>query len=61
MVCRAAQKDPGNEGDGDVVIKPPYTAAPECTEKEAVPKGTVHEFTMNSEDSKLYPGRNGAY
>ena len=61
FVTRGAQKDPGKDGDGDVVIKPPYAAAPECMEKEGVPKGTVHEFIMNSEDSKLYPGIKGAY
>ena len=30
--------------------------APELTEKEGVPKGTVREFTMDSKDSKIYPG-----
>jgi iron(III)-enterobactin esterase len=60
-MCSAGQTDPGSEGDGDVVIKPPYQDAPECTRKEGVPEGTVHEFTMSSEDSKFYPGIKGAY
>lgn len=42
--------------DGDFVIGPNYTNAPELTVKEGVPRGTLHVFTMNSEDSKIYPG-----
>jgi enterochelin esterase-like enzyme len=42
-------------------IKPPYTAAPELTPKEGVPKGVVHDFTMDSGDSKAYPGLRGHY
>ena len=42
-------------------IKPPYTAAPELTPKEGVPKGVVHDFTMDSSDSKSYPGLKGHY
>jgi enterochelin esterase-like enzyme len=42
--------------DGDFVIGPNYTNAPELTVKEGVPRGTLHVFTMNSEDSKTYPG-----
>jgi enterochelin esterase-like enzyme len=38
------------------VIGPEYTDAPELTVPEDAPKGTLHEFTMNSEDSKIYPG-----
>src|SRR5678816_1886364 len=37
-------------------IGPVYANAPELREKSAVPKGTIHEFVMNSEDSKIYPG-----
>src|ERR1700694_6299420 len=47
--------------DGDFKIGPTYTNAPELTVKDGVPKGTLHEFTMDSQDSKLYPGLNGAY
>ena len=38
------------------MIGPPYTPAPELTVKDDVPKGTIHEFTMDSKDSKIYPG-----
>jgi enterochelin esterase family protein len=47
---------PTPDADGDFVIGPPYTPAPELTVKDGVPKGTVHEFTMDSTDSKIYSG-----
>ncbi len=47
--------------DGDFKIGPKYADAPELTRKEGTPKGTVHEFVMASEDSKIYPGLKGAY
>ena len=40
----------------DFVLKPPYKNAPELAVKDGVPKGTVREFVMKSEESKLYPG-----
>ena len=40
----------------EFVIGPVYANAPEWIVKEGVPKGAIHEFTMNSEDSKIYPG-----
>jgi enterochelin esterase-like enzyme len=52
----AKSTDPGDEGDGEATIGPDYTDAPELAVKEGVPRGTVQEFTMNSEDSKIYPG-----
>ena len=48
-------------GDGDFIIGPDYTKAPEMDAKDTVPKGTVHDFVMKSEDSKVYPGLTGAY
>jgi enterochelin esterase-like enzyme len=48
-------------GDGDYRLGPGYTNAPELTVREGVPKGTVHYFTMDSADSKIYPGLNGPY
>jgi len=42
--------------DGDFTISPPYAKAPELTIKDGVPKGTMHHFTMSSEDSKIYLG-----
>jgi enterochelin esterase-like enzyme len=47
---------PAPDTDGNFVIGPPYTPAPELTVKDEVPKGTIHEFTMDSKDSRIYPG-----
>jgi hypothetical protein len=47
---------PTPDKDGNFVIGPPYVPAPELTVKDDVPKGTIHEFTMDSKDSKIYPG-----
>jgi enterochelin esterase-like enzyme len=48
-------------GDGDSIIGPDYAKAPEMDAKDGAPKGTVHDFVMKSEDSKVYPGLTGAY
>ena len=42
--------------DGEFIIGPNYTNAPELTNREGVPRGNLHVFMMNSEDSKIYPG-----
>ncbi|MGC1650301.1 MAG: alpha/beta hydrolase-fold protein [Candidatus Sulfotelmatobacter sp.] len=42
--------------DGNFVIGPTYAAPPETAAQGDIPKGTVIEFTMNSADSKIYPG-----
>ena len=42
--------------DGNFVIGPTHTAAPEMTVKEGVPQGTIINFTMSSTDSAIYPG-----
>ncbi|HLY75626.1 MAG TPA: alpha/beta hydrolase-fold protein, partial [Planctomycetota bacterium] len=42
--------------EGDYLLNPPYANAPELTAKDGVPKGMVYHFTMNSTDSKMYPG-----
>jgi enterochelin esterase-like enzyme len=42
--------------DGNFIIGPTHTAAPEAAEHDDVPKGKVYEFTMSSTDSKFYPG-----
>jgi enterochelin esterase-like enzyme len=57
-VVDPAQMPPltADSGDGDYVIGPPYANAPELTPKDGVPKGTVYHFTMDSTDSKIYPG-----
>jgi iron(III)-enterobactin esterase len=42
--------------DGNFIIGPTHNPAPEMTVQEGVPQGTIHEFTMSSADSKIYPG-----
>lgn len=42
--------------DGNFIIGPTHAPAPEMAVREGVPKGTVYEFTMQSSDSKFYPG-----
>ncbi|MGA2229290.1 MAG: alpha/beta hydrolase-fold protein [Tepidisphaeraceae bacterium] len=42
--------------DGDFFVGPDYSNAPELTPKDGVPKGVVKSFTMDSKDSKMYPG-----
>jgi iron(III)-enterobactin esterase len=47
---------PAPNVDGNFIIGPTHNPAPEMTVKEDVPHGTVFEFTMESKDSKIYPG-----
>jgi iron(III)-enterobactin esterase len=42
--------------DGNFILGPTHTPAPEMSIQEGVPQGTVFEFTMSSADSKIYPG-----
>ena len=42
--------------DGDFVIGPDYTPAPEGLPLAGVPTGKVHAFVMESRDSRIYPG-----
>jgi enterochelin esterase family protein len=42
--------------DGNFILGPTHTAAPEMTMQEEVPHGSVYNFTMESTDSKIYPG-----
>ncbi len=42
--------------DGNFIIGPTHHPAPEMTVQEGVPQGTIHNFTMESTDSKFYPG-----
>src|SRR5664279_3380443 len=42
--------------DGNFILGPTHSPAPEVSAQEGVPKGAVFEFTMNSADSKIYPG-----
>lgn len=42
--------------DGNFIIGPTHNPAPEMTVQEGVPQGTIYNFTMESTDSKFYPG-----
>jgi enterochelin esterase-like enzyme len=42
--------------DGNFILGPTHNPAPEMTEQEGVPQGTIYNFTMESTDSKIYPG-----
>src|SRR5690348_12804036 len=44
------------KADGNFILGPTHPAAPEMTAKDDVPHGDIIEFTMESEDSKIYPG-----
>jgi len=46
---------PANQ-DGNFILGPTHDAAPEAATREGVPHGTIYNFTMSSEDSKLFPG-----
>lgn len=52
QAAKAEAKDEKTE----TTIGPMYMDAPELTVREGVPQGTIHEFTMHSTDSKIYPG-----
>src|ERR1700722_6092800 len=44
------------KADGNFILGPTHNAAPEMTAQEGVPHGDVFNFTMESTDSKIYPG-----
>jgi enterochelin esterase-like enzyme len=47
---------PPTNAIGNFIIGPTHTPAREMTAETGVPQGTVHEFTMSSADSRIYPG-----
>jgi hypothetical protein len=47
---------PSATENGNFILGPTHNAAPEMSVKEGVPRGEVFEFTMESKDSKIYPG-----
>ena len=47
---------PSPKEDGNFIIGPTYKPAPEMTVQDGVPQGEVFNFTMESTDSKFYPG-----
>ena len=42
--------------DGNFILGPTHNRAPEMTAQEGAPQGAVFTFTMESADSKIYPG-----
>ena len=46
----------GAADQAESTIGPAYADAPELTAADGMPRGEVHELTMNSADSKIYPG-----
>jgi enterochelin esterase-like enzyme len=42
--------------NGDFLIGPDYQQAPELNVVKGIPEGTVRQFTMESKDSRFYPG-----
>lgn len=47
---------PPIDANGDFIIGPTHPPAPEMALDSGVPKGTVHQLTMRSTDSRIYPG-----
>ena len=44
------------KADGNFILGPTHNPAPEMTVQEGVPQGEIFNFTMESTDSKFYPG-----
>jgi enterochelin esterase-like enzyme len=47
---------PSPKEDGNFILGPTHSPAAEMAVQEGVPQGTVYNFTMNSADSKIFPG-----
>src|SRR5438045_3357243 len=47
--------NPPATADGNFIIGPTHTAAPEVSSPDGIPAGAVIEFTMSSSESKIYP------
>jgi enterochelin esterase family protein len=47
---------PPISANGNFIIGPTHSPSADMNEKEGIAKGTVQIFTMNSVDSKIYPG-----
>jgi iron(III)-enterobactin esterase len=47
--------------DGDYLLDAPYSPTPEQTVRDDVPKGKIVNFTVDSAESKIFPGRDGAF
>ncbi|HLJ46525.1 MAG TPA: alpha/beta hydrolase-fold protein [Bryobacteraceae bacterium] len=49
------QNAPPNQ-DGNFILGPTHNPAPEMTVQPGVPRGDIYTFTMESTDSKIFPG-----
>src|SRR5262249_19199929 len=47
---------PKPEQNGNFILGPTHKPADDLSPKDGVPKGQIIEFTMDSKDSKIYPG-----
>ena len=47
---------PPADADGNFITGPTHSPAPEMTPQDGAPQGTIVNFTMESADSKIYPG-----
>jgi enterochelin esterase-like enzyme len=45
-----------SDKDGNFILGPTHHPAPEMTHLDGIPQGDVYTFTMESKDSKIYPG-----
>jgi enterochelin esterase-like enzyme len=61
LATRPAATAPSAFADGDFTIGPKYTDAPELMPQPGVPIGQLHDFVMDSQDSRIYPGIRGPY
>jgi len=52
----ALKESPAPDKNGNFHLVPPYNPAPEDMAKDGVPTGHNFRFTMDSADSKFYPG-----
>ncbi|WP_121809890.1 alpha/beta hydrolase [Mucilaginibacter kameinonensis] len=48
--------NPSPNANGNFIIGPTHNPAPESVVQANVPQGTIYRFTMNSKESKIYPG-----
>jgi enterochelin esterase-like enzyme len=47
---------PPGDVDGNFILGPTHNRAPEMVMQPGIPQGTLHNLTMKSIDSKIYPG-----
>jgi enterochelin esterase family protein len=47
---------PPPDAEGNFIVGPTHSPAPEMVGREDVPQGTVYNLTVSSADSRIYPG-----